>query len=248
MLSKTLAVLVVTMYAGLGAAVAAGGEAGTNEKSVRDAILSIVPNAKIDQVSRSKLAGFHEAVVGGRLVYVSDDGRYVIAGSVWDTQEKRNITDTRYAEIRKTALARVPVDKRIVFPAKKEKHVVTVFTDIDCGYCRQLHQQIAEYNNRGITIQYLFFPRAGKGSEAWKKAEAVWCAADHRAALTKAKKGEELEMKQCSNPVESDYQLGMDIGVSGTPAIIAADGTQIGGYVPPDQMAVQLDQIAGAQK
>jgi thiol:disulfide interchange protein DsbC len=187
-------------------------------------------------------------VIKGQLVYVSPDGKYVVAGSVWDTQDKKNITEVRNAEIRRTALAAVPLTKRIVFPAKKEKYIVTVFTDIDCGYCRQLHQQVAEYNNRGISLHYLFFPRAGKGSEGWKHAEAVWCSADPQAALTKAKKGEAVESKACSNPVEADYELGLQVGVSGTPAIFTADGTQIGGYIPPDQMLARLSEMDSAKK
>lgn len=214
------------------------------EARVRSAIKALVPEAQIDQVEKSVLPGFYDVVMGGQVIYVSADGKYVVSGAVWDAAAKKNLTEARYAGIRKAALANVPADKRIVFPAKDAKYAVTVFTDIDCGYCRRLHHEIAQYNQRGITVEYLFFPRAGKGSEAWNKAVSVWCAADRNGAMTAAKNGESVpEKTDCSNPVEADYELGQKIGVSGTPAVIAADGTQLGGYLPPDQLLARLQQL-----
>jgi thiol:disulfide interchange protein DsbC len=216
---------------------------GADER-VRTAIKALVPEARIDTIEKSVLPGFHEVVMGGQVIYVSDDGKYVVSGVVWDAAARKNLTESRYAGIRKSALANVPADKRIIFPAKNPKFSVTVFTDIDCGYCRRMHQEMAQFNERGITVEYLFFPRAGKGSESWNKAVSVWCAADRNAAMTASKNGEVVPTKtDCNNPVESDYDLGQKIGVSGTPAVITADGTQIGGYLPPDQMLARLQQL-----
>jgi thiol:disulfide interchange protein DsbC len=214
------------------------------EQTVRESIKKLVPGATVDDVRKAELPGFYEVMFGGQVVYVTADGKYLLTGNVWDTSQKKNLTETRYAEVRQAALKGVPADKRIIFPAKTPKHTITVFTDIDCGYCRHMHQAVADYNRIGISIEYLFFPRAGRGSEAWNKAIAVWCAADPRDALTKAKAGQPIEMKTtCPNPIESDYELGQKIGLSGTPAVIAKDGTQIGGYLPPDQMLTRLDQL-----
>jgi thiol:disulfide interchange protein DsbC len=215
------------------------------DAKVRAAIKALVPGAQIDRVEKSVLPGFYDVVMGGQVIYVTADGKYVVSGALWDAEQRVNLTENRYAGIRREALANVPADKRISFPAKNPKHLITVFTDIDCGYCRHLHQQIAAYNELGISVDYLFYPRAGKGSESWNKAVSVWCAADHRDALTKAKNNEPIETKlDCANPVESDYELGRTIGVSGTPAVITADGTQIGGYLEPAQMISRLDQLA----
>ena len=135
-------------------------------------------------------------------------------------------------------------DKRISFGPANAKHTVSVFTDIDCGYCRRMHQQMADYNKAGIRVQYLFFPRAGVGSESFDKAVSVWCATDRNKALSDAKAGVALDKKECANPIAEEYALGNKIGVSGTPAVIAADGTQLGGYLPPEQMLQRLDQLA----
>ena len=214
---------------------------------IKESIKDLVQGTTIEQVTESKVPGFYEVTLGGQVVYVSADGKYLLSGALWDVAEKRNLTDARYAEIRKSALSGVGKDKRIVFPAKEQKHSVTVFTDIDCGYCRRLHQQIADYNNAGITVEYLFFPRAGLGSESFNKAVSVWCAADRNQALTHAKAGDALENKTCDNPITEEFELGRKIGVAGTPAIIAADGTQIGGYLPADAMRLQLDALAAAK-
>jgi thiol:disulfide interchange protein DsbC len=120
---------------------------------------------------------------------------------------------------------------------------VTVFTDIDCGYCRRLHTQMADYNNAGISVEYLFFPRAGLGSESFTKAVSVWCAANRNEALTHAKNGDAIENKTCDNPITEEFELGRKIGIAGTPAVIADDGTQIGGYLTPEQMVARLDQL-----
>jgi thiol:disulfide interchange protein DsbC len=214
-----------------------------SEAKVREAVKSLVPTAKIDSVTVSKLPGFHEVVLSGQVLYISNDGKYLVQGMVYDVAMKRDLTEEKKSTMRQTALAGVPKDRMISFPAKSEKHRVTIFTDIDCGYCRKLHQQIAEYNNLGITIDYLFFPRSGLNTPSFDKAVTVWCSADKQKAFTDAKAGMEQEKKTCDNPVADDFALGQKLGVNGTPMIVAGDGSQIGGYVPPAQMLERLVAI-----
>jgi len=126
-------------------------------------------------------------------------------------------------------------------------HELMVFTDIDCGYCRKLHAQVDEYNKQGIAIHYLSFPRAGIGSRSYEKAVAVWCADDQQTALTQAKLGTEPDPLQCENPVAEQYQLGIDLGVTGTPALLTSSGQLIPGYVPPEQLRDRLDRLALTQ-
>ncbi|MDW8478922.1 MAG: thioredoxin fold domain-containing protein [Xanthomonadales bacterium] len=136
----------------------------------------------------------------------------------------------------------MPAERRIVFAPKERKRTLTVFTDIDCGYCRRMHQHMAEYNAAGIAIEYLFFPRAGIGSPSYEKAVSVWCSSDPRDALTRAKAGEEIPARSCDNPVLEDFELGKRIGINGTPAVITEDGVLIGGYLTPEQMLERLAQ------
>lgn len=234
----------ILALAGLLAAAALPAHA--DDKVVREAILTLVPNATIDTIAESNLPGFYEVSLGGQLVYVSADGRFLVQGNVYDIANKVDLTEQKRNGTRKAALDRVPASQRIVFAPKDVKHRLTVFTDIDCGYCRRLHQEMADYNARGIAVEYLFFPRAGLGSESFQKAVNVWCAADRADALTKAKAGQELEKRTCDNPITDDYQLGQKIGISGTPALIAEDGTLLPGYMPADQLLMRLDGLKQA--
>lgn len=219
-----------------------------SDAAARKALQELVPQAKIDKVEQAPLPGYRQVIVGGQMVYVSDDGKFLLQGTLYDAQTKRDLTASRIAVDSKAKVDAVPLNKRIVFPAAggKPKFKVTVFTDIDCGYCRKLHGQIAEYNQRGIEVDYLFFPRTGIGSPSYDKAVSVWCAKDRNAAFTAAKSGKNPTPAKCDNPVADQFKLGTQVGVDGTPTIFAPDGTKLGGYLPPDQMLAKLQTLGSA--
>lgn len=219
-----------------------------NDAKIRAAILEIVPKAKIDSIADAAIPGFYEVVLGGEIVYVSADAKYLFTGSVWDLTAKKDLTDSRKASLRKVALDSVGDEKRIRYAAKNPKHTVTVYTDIDCGYCRRMHQQMTQYNDAGISVEYLFFPRSGPNTESFQKAVHVWCAADRNDALTKAKNGEAVPVKECANPIAEAYELGLKVGVTGTPMIVAEDGTQVGGYLDPTQLVARLESLKATGK
>lgn len=226
------------------AACAADPSAADGDAKVRQALEALVPNVKIDQIKAAPMAGFREVVLSGQVLYVSEDGKYLIQGTVFDVAARADLTEATRAVIRREALAGVDASQRIRFAPENPRHTITVFTDIDCGYCRRLHQQIKEFNDLGIAVEYLFFPRAGIGSESYDKAVSVWCATDRQQALTEAKAGTEIPKRECTNPVTEDYNLGQRIGVDGTPAVYTAEGTYVGGYLTPEQMLQRLDQLA----
>jgi thiol:disulfide interchange protein DsbC len=178
-------------------------------------------------------------------VYASADGKYLFQGNFIEIDTRANLTDQAKSGIRKDLLVGLDDSKQISYSPEEPVHNLLVFTDIDCGYCRKLHNQMAEYNEEGIAIHYLAFPRAGIGSHAYDKAVSVWCADDPQTALTDAKNNiEPVEMK-CDNPVAEQYQLGLQIGVTGTPALVTEDGLLIPGYVPPNQLRARLDALNG---
>lgn len=221
-------------------AFSAPASASTDQAVIERAIQSLVPAAKIDSIAESAIPNFYQVVLQGQVVYVSADGKYLIQGSVFDIANKTDLTETARAEIRRVSLDKVGPDQRIIFPAKDPKYTVTVFTDIDCGYCRRMHSEMAEYNKRGISVEYLFFPRSGIGSESYDKAVSVWCASDRNEAMNQAKAGAEVKKKTCDNPVAHDYELGQKIAVTGTPAVFTSKGVQLGGYLPPEQLLMRL--------
>ena len=225
-------------------ATAARPAAAPGDAAIRAAVQKAVPGAVIDSIRPSPIPGYREIAIGGKVVYVSADGRYLVQGSLVELATRENLTEVSEGALRRGVLDSVPRDRRIVFSPPNPKYRITVFTDIDCGYCRKMHAQIADYMKAGISVEYLFFPRAGVGSESFTKAVSVWCAADQRKALTEAKLDKPVPKRTCSNPVTKDYALGQRVGVDGTPAIFAADGTQLGGYLPPDEMLARLDRAA----
>lgn len=196
---------------------------------------------KPDKVSASVVPGLFEVVFGGQVLYVSADGRFVVQGDLIDLNSQANITEQRRGALRGEVIAAVNEKDMVVFaPRGATKHTITVFTDIDCGYCRKMHSQMAEYNKEGIKVRYLLFPREGLGSASFKKAVSVWCAEDKLDAMNKAKRGDSVPDKTCENPVQAQYELGQKIGVRGTPSIILENGEMIPGYVPPTQLAEML--------
>jgi len=219
------------------------GDAATTSgaDAVRKSLVTLLPGITLDSVSESVVPGLYEVVVGPKVVYVSSDGRYLIQGSIIDVHTRTNITETKEAEAKKAAMAQVSEEQMLIFTPEKYTHTMTVFTDIDCGYCRKLHREIADYNKEGIRVRYLFYPRAGVGSPSYQKAVNVWCATDRHASMTAAKAGEELETRNCDNPVRDHMQLGEAMGVTGTPAIVLDDGQMLPGYIPAKRMAAFLN-------
>lgn len=240
-------IFAVTLLAA-GLSVALPAAAADTDAKLRAAIDSLVPNASIDSIAESAVAGLYEVVVNGQVVYLSQDGRFLIQGSLYDIGDKRDLTELTRAKLRVAGLKEAGPERRIIFAPDKPKYAVTVFTDIDCGYCRKLHQEMADYNALGIAVEYLFFPRAGVGSESYDKAVTVWCSDDRKQAMTQAKAGEALDKKECPNPIEADYQLGARMGISGTPAVFTSEGVQLGGYVPPQQLLQRLQQQEAVEK
>lgn len=220
-----------------------------DDAKARAAVQKLVGKAKIEAFEKSPIEGYYQAAVGSQLLYVSADGRYILQGTLYDAEAKLDLTALRLARVNVAKLDAYPAANRISFaPQSKPKYKITVFTDIDCGYCRKMHSHIAEYNERGIQVDYLFFPRSGPGTPSFTKAESVWCAKDRNSAFTAAKAGVDPAPVQCDNPIAEEYQLGMQVGVDGTPAVFAQDGSKIGGYLTPDQLLAQLERVAAMAK
>jgi thiol:disulfide interchange protein DsbC len=219
--------------------------AHADENAIRQALTKSMPSVKVGSVKPSEISGLYEVTVGGNIFYVSDDGKYLVQGHLVDVAARVDLTEEKLSGVRKQAIEKLGLDKMIVFKPKESKYTVSIFTDIDCGYCRKLHSEIDQYMAEGITIQYLFFPRAGKGSDSYHKAVSVWCADDRKAALTAAKKGDTPPAKTCANPIDEHMQLAEDFEVKGTPMIVTEKGNIFPGYLPAKQLAEALADEKG---
>lgn len=208
----------------------------------RAEIVKQVGGIKLEDVRISPVPGVYEVTRDAEISYVTGDGRYAILGDMIDLKSDDNLSENRRRGVRARMIESVPESEMLVFaPKDPAKYTITVFTDIDCGYCRRLHSQIAEYNRLGIRVRYMFFPRSGPDTDSWHKAEAVWCASNRNEALTRAKNGEEIKAPKCpTDIVKRDYELGQKLAVEGTPAIFLASGEMLPGYAPPSQLAKYL--------
>ncbi|PCH85148.1 MAG: disulfide bond formation protein DsbC [Piscirickettsiaceae bacterium] len=199
-----------------------------------------IPGVTEQDITTTPISGLYQVTVGARIIYASEDGRYIVQGEMVDLSTRENLTENASKAVRKAALGRLNNNEMIIFPAKSEKHQITVFSDIDCGYCRKLHAQLSTYTDAGITVKYLFFPRSGVNTESYHKAVSVWCADDRNQALTDAKLNNRIVNKTCNNPVTKHMEIARSFGVTGTPSIILDNGTMIPGYVPAHDLLKYL--------
>lgn len=237
--------MIHSRFSGLSALVMLTAFAGAAlaETDPRQAIAEKLPGVELEDIQSSPVAGLYEVAVGANVVYLSTEGRYLIQGDMVDLEGNENLTEERRGALRLKALGQVGTDKMVVFAPEKVKHAITVFTDIDCAYCRKLHREMAQINGLGIEVRYLFWPRSGPNTDSWTKAEKVWCSADRNAALTSAKAGNPVQGEVCKGtPLLEHYKLGRDVGLRGTPAIVTDKGRLISGYLPAPQLAAELDR------
>ena len=214
------------------------------EDIIRSSLKMAIPEDEITAIKESPYKGLFEVKAKGYgTAYMSADGRYMLQGELIEINGDKivNVTEQGAAGERKAALAAVPMKDMIVFPAQgKTKGIAYVFTDIDCGYCRKIHAEVPAMNQMGIEIRYLAFPRAGYPSPTSKGMDAIWCSANPNDAMTKAKQGVPIPSASCANPIKAQYELGQELGVRGTPAVFLENGMQVGGYLPPKDLAAAM--------
>lgn len=218
--------------------------AAQSKSDPRVELAAKMPGTKPEDLRSTPVPGLYELTRGADVSYVSADGKYVITGDLFkvtDASDFPNLTEARRRELRLRMIGEVPESDMIVYGAKDSRYTITVFTDVDCAWCRRLHSQIADYNRLGVRVRYLAWPRSGPASDSWQRAEGVWCAANKTDALNRAKRGEGVKSASCAaNPVQREWDLGRELGVRGTPGLILPDGELVPGYLPPADLLKHL--------
>lgn len=213
--------------------------------SVQSALKKMIPTEEPSKVTPSPIKGVYEVAYGTTIFYISEDGKYLLQGDLIDVADRKNLTSFTRRAARGDLARNIKKEDTIVFaPADKPAdHVVYVFTDIDCPYCRKLHDDIKKYNDEGVEVRYLMYPRSGPDTPSYYKAVDVWCSKDRKDALTRSKAGEKLPKGTCKNPVKQHMALGEEVGVTGTPAILLETGDLIPGYRPAKDLKEILDAV-----
>ncbi|WP_394391681.1 bifunctional protein-disulfide isomerase/oxidoreductase DsbC [Shewanella woodyi] len=221
-------------------AIAAPNTPTDDSKALKEKLADTL-SVKVHSLEESPISGLYEALTDRGVLYISKDGSKLFHGNLYDLDKgMKNLTEAAMAGPR-IEMMKPLEDNMLVYKAKNEKHVVTVFTDTTCGYCRKLHNEMQEYNDLGITIRYLAFPRRGIPSANADEMESIWCAADPLQAMTDAKGGKSVKQEKCDAKIAEQYNLGQSFGVNGTPAIVLEDGSMIPGYQPPAALLKVLE-------
>jgi thiol:disulfide interchange protein DsbC len=243
-LSLTLATTLAAIFLSAASADESATKIPAKADDLRAQLAKKVPGAKPEDVRATPIPGMYEISIGTSTAYITADGKYLISGDLFEVDSKTNLTEERRTQVRTKMIAAISDSDTIVFGSATPKHTITVFIDVDCGYCRKLHSEMAELSKLGIRVRYTAYPRSGPGSSSWVKMETVWCSKDRRTALTRAQLDQDIGTAKCgATPVASQYKLGGDLGVNGTPAIFTEQGDYIGGYLPPQKLLAYLDEL-----
>jgi thiol:disulfide interchange protein DsbC len=211
--------------------------------TLRGMLKGMFPAEQQYDIHETPVPGLYEVDFGDSFMYITADGNYAVKGDIINVNNQVNLTERKRSSERLKLVNSLGVDKMIVFSPKanNKRFTITVFTDIDCSYCRRLHNEIDQFLKKGIEVHYLFYPRAGVGSLSYQKAVSVWCAEDQQAALTLAKQGGRPEQKTCDNPVLEHIKLAKKLGVTGTPMLVLDDGSRYPGYVDANRLVRILE-------
>jgi len=209
---------------------------------VQTSLAKVLPNVQSTQIKETPVKDIYSVDLGDRFAYITGDGKYIFTGQLFDVESSVNYTELALGEKRVEKINAIPEEYYITFPAKNKKHSITVFTDIDCGYCRKLHNEIDELNELGIEVKYLLRPRSGPQSVSWQKADSVFCSKNQQKNLTRSKQGIDITVKTCDDaPTDQVVQVAQSMGFHGTPAILSELGSQLGGYLPAKELVERLD-------
>ena len=208
---------------------------------LRDSLAKRLPQFDVSMIDKTPIDGVYQVIIGGQVLYMTRDARYMIDGNLIDLSTKKNYSEDAMAVIRLSEIEKLGEDKMIVYTPEKVKHTITVVTDIDCPYCRRLHSEMDQYLAGGVQVRYIFMPLKGQGD--YRTTVSVWCSKDQNEALDMAKAGAEMEVKDCDNPIEEHLKISRSLGVRGTPAIILQDGSMLPGYVPANKLITELASL-----
>lgn len=228
----------IPAFVSLGMFVTAPASAG--EKEVRNALKQLDPHAPIQSIKPAKISGLYEVLIGADIYYVTSDGKYIISGDVYEARTRTNLTALARGKVYLKRVNATGESGMIIYEPKQVKRTLTVFTDVDCPYCRKFHKDLPQHLENGIRVRYIMMPLQGLQASTYKKSVNVWCSDDRNKALDTAKSGGTLKDRDCMNPVAANLALARSLGISSTPTLMTQDGVILPGYLPPAELAARL--------
>ena len=238
---KFVAIILALVFGLAGSSVLS---ADDNANQIRAAIESLTGSALLDDaITQSATPGIYVVYINAAVYHATLIDGVLLVGEAFDLEKGISLNDEITNRALQEAVSSISPSDMVIFAASEPKRYVTVFTDIDCGYCRRFHQEITTLTAAGLEVRYVAFPRSGVGTASYDKIVTVWCSDDPQTAMTQAKGGVALAPLSCENPVAEQYYSGVDGGVQGTPTLVLDDGTVIGGYLPAEQLLARIGLI-----
>lgn len=209
-------------------------------ETLKKALAKNLPNIIVSSINETPLPGVFEVMLGDQVVYLGKNARYMMNGDMIDLSTRKNLTEAAKFGTRLAAMTKLGEENMLVYTPEKVDHTITVITDIDCRYCRQLHSEMDQYMENNVKVRYIFMPLRGKAD--YIKTVSVWCAKDQNKALDLAKQGGNIETLNCDNPIKQHLAMARGLGVNGTPAIIMETGELLPGYVEVSELLKELNK------
>ncbi|MCG5509991.1 DsbC family protein [Ectothiorhodospira lacustris] len=226
----------------------AGADAQTL-RQLQERVSLLVPNAEPSSIQETPVKGLYEVRYGAQLFYISADGQYVLDGELVELDTRRSLTSEARSVGRRDMLTGMDESGMVIYaPKGRTEHVITVFTDVDCPYCRRLHEEVPALNEQGVKVRYVMFPRSGEGSPTFRKMVGIWCADDRAGAMDRVKDGKNIDEKNCETPVREHVITGQMMGINGTPAILLESGDLIPGYRPAGDIMEMIRHVKSVQR
>lgn len=194
----------------------------------------------IYQIKPTKIDGLKEIAIGQNRMYMDEKVSTVIIGEMYQVNGNGDLINVRQQEL--FSKIKDFKDSMILYKAPEEKYVVTAFIDSTCHYCIKLHQEMKEYNDKGITFQFLAYPREGLESRTARLMEAAFTSENPSESLSLLEK-RKFNAEKPVDVVKKHYEFGQDYGLTGTPMLILPNGEIVAGYLKSDQLLKALKEM-----
>lgn len=215
-----------------------------DEAAVKAKLEQKWPQLKIDQLTATPYPGLYEIFASGILLYTDEQAAYLLQGTLFDTQTRRNISNERLAQLTAITFEQLPLDLAIKIVKGDGKRRLAVFEDPDCPFCRELEKTLDKIDN--VTIYVFLYPIEKLHRGSTQKSRQVWCAKDRVAAWRDAVHNGTVapETEKCEAPLDKIADFGRRLRISGTPTLFFGDGKRVSGAIP----GAQIEQLLGASE
>lgn len=229
-------------------AAACGAQA--QEAAIRKTLAERLPNLpKIEEVTRTPVAGLWEVRYGGAEILYSDDkGEFILVnGAMIDTKTRVDLTEARIEKLLAIDFSQLPVKDAMTIKQGSGARRMAVFEDPNCGFCKRFERDLAGIKD--VTIHVFLMPILGPDSTT--KSRDILCAKDPAQAwrawmldgVTPPRGG-----KCDTGALERNLAFGQKYRINGTPAVFFSDGTRKPGALSGDVVERLLVAAAAAKK